>query len=160
LQSNLDSYSIEGMKNNCRVPYCRNEIVPRTKGQKGTHHNCCKVHLIYFRRTKNTNRDIHRIIAFGKHKDLDSIRCNGCRDSLIDHWNRHCRFLYKDIELTKKNKQEIVYKLFQVDHINGKRDKDFNSPKNLQILCSNCHDVKSIFSGDKDSWRYKRLKKK
>lgn len=149
------------MKNKCMVPYCKNEMIPRKEGIRGgRHHNCCKDHLPYQRLIVNFRRDIHRAIAFGKYKDLDQIRCKGCKDSLIDHWNRHCRFLYKDIELTKRNKQEIVFKLFQVDHINGKRDKDYNSPDNLQVLCSNCHDVKSIFSGDKDGHRYKRIKKK
>ena len=100
-------------------------------------------------------RDIHRVIAFGEYEKMEHIRCEGCRDSLIDHWNRHCRFLYKDIELSKKEKLDIVYKLYQVDHINGReKGKDYNSIDNLQVLCSNCHDAKSIFRGDKNGHRY------
>lgn len=143
--------------NLCRIPGCKGKIVPREKGSHGKHHNCCSKHLPHFRRVSIFKRDIHRVIAFGEYKRLEDIRCRGCKVTLLTHWNRHCSHLYRDIELTKKEKLDIVYKLFQVDHINGReKGKDYNSIDNLQILCSNCHDAKSIFSGDNDSHRYKR----
>lgn len=144
------------MKNTCRIPYCKNEIIPRKQGIRGPHHNCCSVHFPHFRRVSNPIRDIHRIIAFGQYRSLREIRCKGCKSGLLEHWNKHCKFLYKDNKLTKEEKREIAYKLFQVDHINGRKETDYNSPKNLQILCSNCHDSKSIFCGDQDGYRYKR----
>jgi hypothetical protein len=147
------------MQKRCRIPYCNGKIVPRMKGVRGAHHNCCKQCLPHYQRTKNTNRDIHRIIAFGQYKELKDIRCQGCKDSLYDHWNRHCKAFYRKRRLTREEKQDIVYKLFQVDHINGKKDRDYNNPKNLQVLCSNCHDVKSIIYGDKNGYRYKKKEK-
>jgi hypothetical protein len=133
----------------CIVPYCKREMIPRKEGIRGgQHHKCCRDHLPYQRLITNFKRDIHRAIAFGQHKQLKDIRCRGCRNSLLDHWNKHCRFLYKDIELSPQEKRKIAFHLFQVDHINGRRRRDYNSPKNLQILCSNCHDVKTKFCGD------------
>jgi hypothetical protein len=144
------------MKNICRTPYCNNKIVPRKKGARGKHHNCCSKHLPHFKRISNPIRDVHRLVAFGEYRCISEIRCRGCKNSLLDHWNKHCRFLYRDIELTDSEKREIAYKLFQADHINGRKEEHFNSPKNLQLLCSNCHDSKSIFYGDNDGYRYKR----
>jgi len=144
------------MKTICRIPYCKNEVIERGKGVRGPHHNCCKRCLPHFKRTNNPIRDVHRIIAFGQYESLGQIKCKGCGDSLLSHWNRHCLFLYRDIELSNNQKRETAYKLFQVDHINGREKKDYNNPENLQILCSNCHDSKSIFFGDKNGYRYKK----
>lgn len=39
----------------------------------------------------------------------------------------------------------------QIDHIDGNTKN--SSPDNLQVLCANCHALKTYMNGDNPSWK-------
>lgn len=76
--------------------------------------------------------------------------CWKCRQPDLFHkWSRRAK-------LKKKRREELVCQQcgfkadhscqIDVDHIDGNRNN--NEPSNLQLLCANCHRLKTIESGD------------
>jgi 5-methylcytosine-specific restriction endonuclease McrA len=146
----------------CKAVGCLKEAIPRPK-RKGRHHGLCNTHFWYYDRAgvgKKVTRDEHRSIAFGL-KEPEKVRCNICRDSLLEHFDKCCKPFHSDIELrqmTIEFKMIQAIKQFEVDHINGRHGSktEYNKPSNLQILCPSCHKYKTLINGDLDNTRYKK----
>jgi len=142
----------------CKSPFCNNQMMPRVLGVN-RHHNFCEKHFWYNRNvSRNYVHDKHRYIAFG---DVDGklVHCNVCGDSVIKYFNKHCTKFFTKAKLYKLSydqKLAIGHKLFQVDHINGRfgSSKKYNHPSNLQFICSNCHDAKTIINGESKKTKY------
>ena len=148
--------------NTCKILGCSNTALKRSV-LRGAHHGMCSRHFWVWDRLmlrKNYPRDEHRCIAFGQ-SEPEKIRCKVCKDTPLNHFNKHCRPFYtlKELRLmTDEKKIMIGIKQFEVDHINGRHgsDREYNLSSNLQILCTACHKYKTLINSDLDNTRYKK----
>ena len=86
-------------------------------------------------------------------------------DGSVKYWRKYCTMCHKNrgqkqyrYRIHKKDHCEecgFIAKhptQLDVDHIDG--DKHNEDIKNLQTLCSNCHRLKTVMSGDHNGERY------
>lgn len=119
------------MCKSCRVSWC-NELI-----EEGANGNIvyCKIHRQYKTYARNA---ISRPWLFYKMNKIEAgeIKCENCGYDPRDY--------YPDRDI------HTLVGLFDIDHINSslKHTEEGEQPSNYQMLCKNCHILKTYDEGD------------
>ena len=116
----------------CKVTWCNNETEYYNKSQKYVY---CPTHLLYKVYARNANTRPHLMYKVEKVIG-DKLKCEGCGyEAKNFHPNRPLNQLAG---------------LYDVDHINSKlkHSPEGEKPSNYQLLCKQCHVLKSYDEGD------------
>ena len=116
----------------CKVTWCNNETEFYNKTQQRAY---CHTHIQYKKYALNAYTRPHLMYKVEKILE-DKLQCEGCGyDAKIFHPNRP---------------HNQIAGLYDVDHIdsNTKHTLEGEQPSNYQLLCKQCHILKSYDEGD------------
>ena len=116
----------------CKVTWCNIETEYYNKSQKYVH---CPTHIQYKKYASNAFRRPHLMYKVEKVVN-DELQCENCGyDAKVFHPDRPIK---------------QIAGLYDVDHIdsNTKHKLEGEQPSNYQLLCKQCHILKSYDEGD------------
>ena len=116
----------------CKVTWCNSETEYYNKSQKYVH---CPTHIQYKKYASNAFRRPHLMYKVEKVVN-DELQCENCGyDAKVFHPDRPIK---------------QIAGLYDVDHIdfNTKHKLEGEQPSNYQLLCKQCHILKSYDEGD------------
>ena len=116
----------------CKVTWCNNETEYYNKSQK---YVWCPIHLQHKKYASNAPSRPHLMYKVEKIFN-NELKCEGCGyNALHFHPNRPIK---------------QIAGLYDVDHINSntKHKLEGEQPSNYQLLCKQCHILKSYDEGD------------
>ena len=124
----------------CKVTWCNSETEYYNKSQKYVH---CPTHIQYKKYASNAFRRPHLMYKVEKVVN-DELQCENCGyDAKVFHPDRPIK---------------QIAGLYDVDHINSniKHKLEGEQPSNYQLLCKQCHILKSYDEGDFDKTKKNR----
>ena len=116
----------------CRVTWCNSETEYYNKSQKYIY---CQTHIQFKKYASNANTRPHLMYKVEKLL-ADELKCEGCG--------------YDAKKFHPERPLNQLAGLFDVDHIvsDTKHTLEGEQPSNYQLLCKQCHILKSYDSGD------------
>jgi hypothetical protein len=123
----------------CKVTWCSNETEYYNKNQR---YKFCSYHENYKKYCGGAGRHPHKMYKVEKAVD-DNLVCESCKTDMVKKY--------------PNESLKVVLACLDVDHINSriKGTPQGEHPNNYQLLCKNCHIIKSFKEGDYINKRYK-----